>query len=150
MGKWLMQYKSVRPSISYFNSRCVFIMIHTRALIQYNILSYRYRKSNYGDKTVVRSSYLHNDISYTGKMTSFYWISPRLSPSHKVCLSFANGLVVYLVRWLIVCLQEEGVSLCERSAGQICSKPSEISQQFESLPGSFSLKLINFNPSMNK
>ena len=36
--------------------------------------SYRYRKSHCGDKTVVRSSYLHNGISYTGKMTSFYWI----------------------------------------------------------------------------
>ena len=38
--------------------------------------SYQYRKSHYGDKTVVRSSYLHNGISYTGKMASFYWISP--------------------------------------------------------------------------
>ena len=36
--------------------------------------SYRYRKSHCGDKTVVRSSYLHNGISYTGKMTSLYWI----------------------------------------------------------------------------
>ena len=31
--------------------------------------SYQYRKSHCGDKTVVRSSYLHNGISYTGKMT---------------------------------------------------------------------------------
>ena len=38
------------------------------------ILSYQYRKSHYGDKTIVRSSYLHNGISYTGKMTSLYWI----------------------------------------------------------------------------
>ena len=36
--------------------------------------SYRYRKSLCGDKTVVRSSYLHNGISYTGKMSSLYWI----------------------------------------------------------------------------
>ena len=36
--------------------------------------SYQYRKSNCGDKTVVRSSYLLNGISYTGKMTSLYWI----------------------------------------------------------------------------
>ena len=40
----------------------------------------QYRKSHCGDKTVVRSSYLHNGISYTGKKTSilnqgpdFYW-----------------------------------------------------------------------------
>ena len=36
--------------------------------------SYRYRKSHCGDNTVVNSSYLHNGISYTGKMTSLYWI----------------------------------------------------------------------------
>ena len=38
--------------------------------------SYQYRKFHCGDKTVVRSSYLHNGISYTDKMTSLYWISP--------------------------------------------------------------------------
>ena len=37
---------------------------------------YQYRKSHCGDKTVIRSYYLHNEISYTGKMTSLYWISP--------------------------------------------------------------------------
>ena len=36
--------------------------------------SYQYRKSHCGDKTAVRSSYLHNGISYTGKMSSLYWI----------------------------------------------------------------------------
>ena len=36
--------------------------------------SYQYRKSHCGDKTVVRSSYLHNEISYTGKMAPLYWI----------------------------------------------------------------------------
>ena len=40
--------------------------------------SYQYRKSHCGDKTVVRSSYLHNGISYTGKMTSSYWIRALL------------------------------------------------------------------------
>ena len=45
---------------------------------QFNIkmLSYQYRKSHCGDRTVIRSSYLHNGISYTGKMTSLYWIGP--------------------------------------------------------------------------
>ena len=38
------------------------------------MLSYQYRKSHCGDKTVARSSYLHNGISYTGKMSSLYWI----------------------------------------------------------------------------
>ena len=37
-------------------------------------MSYQYRKSHCGDKTVARSSYHHNRISYTGKRTSLYWI----------------------------------------------------------------------------
>ena len=41
--------------------------------------SYQYRKSHCGDKTVARSSYLHNGISYTGKMTSLYWTNPLVS-----------------------------------------------------------------------
>ena len=39
--------------------------------------SYQYRKSHCGDKTIVRSSYLHNGISYTDKMSSLYWTSPQ-------------------------------------------------------------------------
>ena len=39
-----------------------------------NMTSYQCRKSPCGDKTVVRSSYLHNGISYTCKMTFLYWI----------------------------------------------------------------------------
>ena len=41
--------------------------------------SYQYRKSHCGDKTVVRSSYLHNGISYTGKTTSLYWIRAQVA-----------------------------------------------------------------------
>ena len=36
----------------------------------------QYRKSHCGDKMVVRSSYLHSGISYTGKMILLYWIGP--------------------------------------------------------------------------
>ena len=46
--------------------------------------SYQYRKSHCGDKTVVRSSYLHSGISYTGKMASLYWISPQQSTTRMV------------------------------------------------------------------
>ena len=38
--------------------------------------SYQYRKSHCGDKTVVRSSYLHNGVLNTGKMSYLYWIGP--------------------------------------------------------------------------
>ena len=36
--------------------------------------SYQYRKSHCGDETILRPSYLHNGISYTGKTISLYWI----------------------------------------------------------------------------
>ena len=52
--------------------------------------SYQYRKSHCGDKTVVRSSYLHSGISYTGKMSSLYWIGAPMKSmlnvsTHNVC-----------------------------------------------------------------
>ena len=40
----------------------------------FKISSYQYGKSHCRDKTVTRSSYLHNGISYTGKVTSLCWI----------------------------------------------------------------------------
>ena len=40
--------------------------------------SYQNRKSRFGDKTVVRSSYLHNGISYSGKTTSLYRVRALL------------------------------------------------------------------------
>ena len=36
--------------------------------------SYQYRKSHRGDKTILRPSYPHNGIFFTGKMTFLYWI----------------------------------------------------------------------------
>ena len=35
--------------------------------------SYQYKKYDCGDKTILRPSYLHSGISYTGKMTIFNW-----------------------------------------------------------------------------
>ena len=39
--------------------------------------SYQYRKSHYGDKTIVRPSYLHNGVSLTGKMICLYYIRAK-------------------------------------------------------------------------
>ena len=36
--------------------------------------TYQHRKSNCGDKTILRLSYLHNGTSYTGKIASLNWI----------------------------------------------------------------------------
>ena len=52
---------------------------------------YQYRKSYCGDKTVVRSSYLHNGISYTGKMSSLYWIGTLALIWHQaICKHYDN------------------------------------------------------------
>ena len=60
-------------------TRSILLPFHQLPRLRFNIKmsSYRYRKSHCGDKTVVRSSYLHNGISFAGKMTSLYWISPQ-------------------------------------------------------------------------
>ena len=68
----------------------------------YNIKmsSYQYRKSHCGDKTVVRSSYLHNGISFTGKMTSLYWIGALASEicgCNNNCVSLQLIYVVHIV-----------------------------------------------------
>ena len=99
--------------------------------------SYQYRKSYCGDKTVVRSSYLHNGISYTGKI-SLYWI--RAQPSmrnismtctisnekwqkwaiyfhvcwNKFCMQKVNFFLKYgaaFLGWKDTCQSQSGVSL---------------------------------------
>ena len=54
--------------------------------------SYQYRKSHCGDKTVLRWSYLHKGISYTGKMSSLYWTGPQVC-SHPIESIVENALV---------------------------------------------------------
>ena len=62
------------------NGKCracpVYLRRRRRAGGWFNIktASYQHRKSHCGDKTILRPSYLQNGISYTGKMTSLYWI----------------------------------------------------------------------------
>ena len=51
------------------------------------ISSYHYMKSHCGDKTILRPSYLHNRISYTGKMTSLYWIRALIMTAIRVDLA---------------------------------------------------------------
>ena len=47
-------------------------------------------KSHCGDKTVVRSSYLHSGISYNGKMTSLYCVESGSRAPH--CWPFVREL----------------------------------------------------------
>ena len=59
------------------------------------VSSYQYRKSHFGDKTILRSSYLHNGISYTGKMISLYWIGA----SGQECPMQSSGHIIGILIW---------------------------------------------------
>ena len=50
------------------------ILQYTGSCFNIKISSYQYWKSHCGDKTILRPSYLHNGICYTGKTTSLHWI----------------------------------------------------------------------------
>ena len=73
------------------------------------MLFYQYRKYHWGDKTVVRLSYLHNGISYTGKMWSLYWFIPQVLYSlsgktsyQQISLSFEAaklGVIMIVSLW---------------------------------------------------
>ena len=56
--------------------RHIYINTTLCALIKIKMSCY-YRKSQYGNDTVVQSSYLINEISYTDMFTSLYWINLR-------------------------------------------------------------------------
>ena len=65
-------------AIHSFQKQLVTIIPGSRFNIK--MTSYQYRKSHCGDKTILRPSYLHHGISYTGKMTSLllYWIGAQV------------------------------------------------------------------------
>ena len=69
------------PRGFYNHSQCYpsLILLNSGPWFNIKMPSYQYRKSHCGDKTVVRSSYLHNGISYAGKMSSLYWIRALIS-----------------------------------------------------------------------
>ena len=84
---WIMMETSLVHDAHFLMNLCTQIrfddkMLPLWALIQYKITSYQYRKFHCGDKTVVRSSDLHNGISYTGKMVSLHWFSPQYPVIH--------------------------------------------------------------------
>ena len=57
------------------------------------MLAYQYRNYHCGDKTIFWPSYLHNRISYTGKMTSLYWNRAHTSKfSH--CFTYLDEVTI--------------------------------------------------------
>ena len=74
------------------------LMIYPGPWFNIKMSSYQYRKSHCGDKTVVRSSYLHKGISYTGKMASLCWDGPH-DPIYEWCNS-SSPSAAYIRQWI--------------------------------------------------
>ena len=78
--------------------RCIRTVFVASRVGWFNIkmASYQYGKSHCGDKTVVRSSYLHNEISYTGKTPALYWIRALQSDTKDFISIILNIYIVYI------------------------------------------------------
>ena len=74
----LVHYHCSPATVTHLKIRCQSILA-PQARFNIKMSSYQYRKSHCGDKTVVRSSYLHNGIFYTGKTTFLNWIRALIS-----------------------------------------------------------------------
>ena len=57
--------------------------------------SYQYRRSHCGDKTILRLSYLHNGIPYTGKTPSLYWTGALVGDKDTISTLAADDLVMH-------------------------------------------------------
>ena len=77
-------------------------------------LWFNIRKSHCGDKTVVRSSYLHNGISYTGKMSSLYWIRAQFS------ISYIMRISLYADHWQLDCLINYSIKITPKTSSRFC------------------------------
>ena len=62
----------------YCEMRLDFFAWNTLDWFNIKMSSYQYKKPHCEDKTILRPSYLHNGISYTGKMSLLYWIMAQL------------------------------------------------------------------------
>ena len=69
------------------------------------VVFYKWRLNQ---QTVIRSSYLHNGISYTGKIAALYWTNSLLLPSVKTSehlLLQKSKYWHHVIRWLSARLQ---------------------------------------------
>ena len=76
--KWQSVNRWHAARLQYLHARyCSLVLSHRNeiwGLIQYKIPSYQYRKSHCGDEAILRPFFLHNRVSYTGKIACLYWI----------------------------------------------------------------------------
>ena len=84
----------------FVNKYAIHMMPEDGPRFNIKMLSCRYRKYPCGDKTVVRSPYLRNGISYTGKMTSGSHLSTKTVipdigiPIIKMSLTMGTSILV--------------------------------------------------------
>ena len=81
--------------------RCVCRWLAPGPRFNIKMTSYQYRKSHCGDKTILRPSYLHNGISYTGKMSSLYWIGAQDICDHYDVMSWGGGYKANFLHYVI-------------------------------------------------
>ena len=86
----------IRPSAA-----IIFTMGDRGTWFNIKMSSYQYRKSHCGDKTVIRSSYIHNGISYTGKMLSLYWIRTQVLISMDKDFNFLHHIRIEIINTFI-------------------------------------------------
>ena len=87
-------YHIKRYLINRFRDNCS----NTGPRFNIKMTSYQYRKSHCGDKTILRPSYLHNGISYTGKTTSLYWIRALIA----MCVNINFGVLLLSTCWCLL------------------------------------------------
>ena len=92
---------------------------HSEPWFSMKILSFQYRKSHFGDKAILWPCYLHNGLSYTGKITSLYWIRALVNT---VCILWlvCGKLAVFQKAPYCICIVKSGwVKLVDYSILQV-------------------------------
>ena len=85
--------------------------------------SYRYRKSHWGDKTILRPSFPHNRIFYTGNTTSLYWIRAQDGSSHEtdlVCPELSGPTPLH---WSYISCIKPSIYITYSHAAYLCIMP---------------------------
>ena len=83
------------PNCLLTHSVSVLPRLYSLSWFDIKMISYQYRKSDCGDKTAVRSSYLHDGIFYTGKMASLYWFGPQTICESYRCVNPNKEIRIY-------------------------------------------------------
>ena len=83
----------------------------SRAHLNRKMLSRQYRKSHCRDKMILRPSYLHNGISYTGKTASLYWVGVLIIQGNLPTMTAPSPTILLsLSCWRSLCIHQNAQS----------------------------------------